>query len=58
LHRLDRNEEALEAIRRAIDLAPQNADYWRVRADILRDMGRIQEAEEAEAKARGLADEH
>ncbi len=43
-HRLGENQEALEAVDKALELAPGDPDYLRIRYDALRGLGRDDEA--------------
>jgi len=51
----NRSEEALEKVDFAIEVAPKNAEYLRLRALILRRLGRSAEAEAATQKANHLS---
>ena len=53
--RLERYDESLEALDKAIQLDPNLADAWRNRGEALRALGRDEDADLAFAKADELA---
>ncbi|MBE9042565.1 tetratricopeptide repeat protein [Oscillatoriales cyanobacterium LEGE 11467] len=58
LHYLERNEEALTAYNRAIELKPNDADIWNNLGLVLEGLGRLEDAMEAYQRAVSLDPTH
>jgi tetratricopeptide (TPR) repeat protein len=55
LMKLGRYQEAIDSLEKALNIDPQNPTLWELKAEALKELGRMNESNEASAKADELS---